>query len=1031
MASRVDAPDYLNTYLRDSLNPAKGKARVPLLNRKFLKAFGKDCDSILKSLGFTSELEHEEDGSMAEVWYLPRPDEAADPLKSTLRNTIEDALYELNSLLLAFPESERTRCRHQPMHPLESRQDLEKLLACDDYAKMAKRMETRSANHEEDHPYYASLGAVGDFADALVLFAFSRQVETDLASQSYYFECLQDLAVGRNSEMLQTQVSLMASRGVTSKRDLDTAYKSFGIDPAHARVIGDDHIIGSFRARLADISPAQADEARRQLRILGNARDSDRIRAEAADAIETYEQAMAWFDLEKGQPDDFVTTMFTLKTHDNPSCIENARKALSIIAEERQSERLRQFMKSGTMTEPDMDVGEAYALFSVDNRTIPLDLDVLQTTVDIAAPADVEKLQKAFAIIQEDQVQHFNNRIDRPGQQAEARRNEYPLETWPVGLRNIGNTCYLNSVLQFLFTVKPLREVILNCDEYFEVPLPEVIAEKRVGRTAVTIERVLTAQKFVRELRTFFEQMITAPTDTVQPAIDLASLALCRTDNPDITLDVPKTGTNTESGLGSIDGVAISGPRPQANSDADAPTLADSVMSEASVEPVAEDREDAKSDTSMQAMDLRLPNDQTAPAPPDRPPPIPPRPDVQNSIKIGRLEESARQQDAAEVMGNIFDLVSCAIKGEDVMREGEQFDTIKKLFYSDVTTVQKTPKGIEKLSELRNHYLVSPGGRDRPMYATLDNDFGLGEMEGGGTRYDYIEQAAPFQIINVRRLQFEAGRPQYNRSHIGLDSTLYMDRYLAKTKSLDELQLLRLREAQWAKQQQLHQVEQERQRLQATDIEGLDLADTVEETGVFLDNFVNQLERPHDDDQPQGYLLTPPPELADALHDKAKHLKKDLEAMEAQITQLEAEIDGVFKDCDDHPYRLHAVFTHTGDIKGGHYWIYIYDFQSGMWRSYNDDHVTIADEAQIFERRDDSARRQVSTGVVYIRADLAEDYTEAVCRQPLIPEHQKSGDMAIDTPDLVMGDADDVVPSSSLGQVKYHDLGVLEGVEKE
>ena len=30
------------------------------------------------------------------------------------------------------------------------------------------------------------------------------------------------------------------------------------------------------------------------------------------------------------------------------------------------------------MTEPEMDIGEAYALFSVDNRTLKLDLDVFE-----------------------------------------------------------------------------------------------------------------------------------------------------------------------------------------------------------------------------------------------------------------------------------------------------------------------------------------------------------------------------------------------------------------------------------------------------------------------------------------------------------------------------------------------------------------------------------------------------------------------------------------------------------------------------
>jgi len=501
--------------------------------------------------------------------------------------------------------------------------------------------------------------------------------------------------------------------------------------------------------------------------------------------------------------------------------------------------------------------------------------------------------------------------------------------------------------------------------------------------------------------------MIEAPTDTVQPAINLASLALCRTDNPDTVTDFLKTGVSNVLGHGSVDGdgLAISDPLLKVNGDTDTATLANSAMREDAIKDDVTDKDETQSDTSMQAMDFGSLTDQTAPSPPSRPPPIPPRPEDQNKIRIGRLEESARQQDAAEVMGNIFDLVSCAIKGEDVMREGEQFDTIKKLFYSDVTTVQKTAKGEEKLSELRNHYLVSPGGQDRSIYATLDNDFGLGEIDGGGTRYDYIDQAAPFQIINVRRLQFERGMPQYDRSHIALESTLYLDRYLLKTQSLNEMQLLKLREAQWTKQQRLHEVEQQRKRLQATDIDGMDLADAIEETGCYFNDLATEKLQQHlpDDNLPRVSLPAPSPELINALQEKARHLKKDLEAMEKLIQQLDSDINSVFDNAMDHPYRLHAIFTHSGDVKGGHYWIYIFDFQANLWRSYNDDRVTIADEMQIFEREDGIARPYVSTGVVYVRADLVDEYTQAVCRQPRIPATKASRPMAVNSSGASVG----------------------------
>jgi hypothetical protein len=36
--------------------------------------------------------------------------------------------------------------------------------------------------------------------------------------------------------------------------------------------------------------------------------------------------------------------------------------------------------------------------------------------------------------------------------------------TLPPGLDNLRNTCYLNSILQYLYTVTPIRELVLNYD---------------------------------------------------------------------------------------------------------------------------------------------------------------------------------------------------------------------------------------------------------------------------------------------------------------------------------------------------------------------------------------------------------------------------------------------------------------------------------------------------------------------------------------------------------------------------------------
>ncbi|KAJ8106865.1 hypothetical protein OPT61_g9258 [Boeremia exigua] len=1010
MSRSVDGPDFLDTFLKDSLNPAPGKTRVPLLNRKFAKTFWRDCDSILTRLGFqyTREESEEEGAPDVEAWYLPKPEEEQDPLEATLRTTIQDARYELNTMILAVPERERERVRHQPMYPMPSQGDVERILACHDYDKVVGRTRSTSTT-EEDHPYFASLGAVGDFVDSLVSFAYRRQSEVDKANAPYYLECFQEIAVGRNSDTLQYEVAMLASQDTPSRRDLEAAYRSLGLDPAHGSTLSDRFVIDQARSRLPDVSPAQREEIRRHLRIIGNARQSEEIKREANESIDTYSEALSWLELDQSQADDFVRTMFTIKTQDNPACVESARKAVSLIAEHRNSDRLRQFLHEGTMTEPEMDLSEAYALFEISGMSDRqnVDLSVLQSSMLVAPPSDIAKLEKAFTLIQEDQAKHYNNKEQQPKQPG-SRINDFPLDTWPVGCRNNGNTCYLNSVLQFLFTIKPLRELVLNFETYEQDPSPEALTSKKVGRTAVTSERVVTAQKFVRELQSLFKLMIRAPTDNVLPTKRLAELALCKTDSPDTEPKAPDVEVKDET-----TDEAKTAPSNEENA-----TVAsdDTVMGEVD----GAGGEDAKNSGSAQAAsEADEPTDK--PSPPSRPPPIPPRPKTQEQQKSkdDHIAESARQQDAAEVMGNIMDLISCAIRGDGLLRDGEQDDLIKNLFFSDVTIVRNSANKVEKTNEFRNHHLVSAGGRDRHLYAALDDDFGLSDLEGGDSKYEYIQEAAPVQIVNVRRLQFNREKKQQIRdtAQLSLDDVLYLDRYLEATKTLSADKLLDLRRAQWAKQQELQRLSTRCKEIQVTEVGDLDLANAVEETAMFVEGFLKGVE-----EQMLDPLPTPPPEnLTEDLHERAKLLQSELEQISASMTQLEADIDTVFREYQEHGYRLHAIFVHRGGTGSGHYLIYIKDFQNNTWREYNDETVKPYSEQDIF-KLGSGALAAGSTGIVFVREDKVDLLTEAVCRQPDIVAAANTKGPA-EHQDVEMTDL-------AAPKIEY-DLEVIEGVEKD
>jgi len=127
----------------------------------------------------------------------------------------------------------------------------------------------------EEHPCYAGLGAVSDFDDELLGYAYDRQIACDPQNTPYYLECLQILAEGRRSDDLQTKVAIESTQERTSLRDIRIAYRHFGINMLDT--FNDDNIIGIFQARLAD-SPKQEQELRTDLQRIGQYRKSETLK---------------------------------------------------------------------------------------------------------------------------------------------------------------------------------------------------------------------------------------------------------------------------------------------------------------------------------------------------------------------------------------------------------------------------------------------------------------------------------------------------------------------------------------------------------------------------------------------------------------------------------------------------------------------------------------------------------------------------------------------------------------------------------
>lgn len=65
-----------------------------------------------------------------------------------------------------------------------------------------------------------------------------------------------------------------------------------------------------------------------------------------------------------------------------------------------------------------------------------------------------------------------------------------------VDAPSIGNTCFLNSLLQYLFAIKELRDIIAEHSQFAEDdPVEGVLSTKRVGSRVVENWEILRAKR--------------------------------------------------------------------------------------------------------------------------------------------------------------------------------------------------------------------------------------------------------------------------------------------------------------------------------------------------------------------------------------------------------------------------------------------------------------------------------------------------------------------------------------------------------
>lgn len=658
---------------------------------------------------------------------------------------------------------------------------------------------------------------------------------------------------------------------------------------------------------------------------------------------------------------------------DEPSSEPKIAEAVKIIADHRNSESLKVWLQTGEVkmgNDPDLEKTKAFSAFGLSNHQGGVDPEMLELTLSDLKERDPSKSDEydRYAAI----VRAESGRGPAP-----TPPPRHPIDKWPVGIENLGNTCYLNAILQFLFTIKPLREFVLNIDEHLMDINEESIRKKRVGSRMVTAEEVQRSQHFVRELKDLFEQLITSPSHTIRPRVELVQRALeyaapneqlgpSRTDTAEPVSKEEPISNKEDQDVEMVDGLVDAEATPTAQTeagDSDATLIGDK---DSETLPDLEEGPKATEDAAPEESDKK-------PPPPEHPPPVPPRNQNNKSSSI----PYTMQQDASEILINILLQLSYAIRPDRFKEDGEQLDFIKELFYGEeAASLNRKGKMTEQKSLFNTQY-VTVVDKPKNIYEAIDDTLDMGAIEDSDNaeKWTTILRAPPILKIDVKRLGFDKAKKQTVRTenHLQLEDTIYIDRYLHNEDTLQR------RKQSWEKKAKLKHLRERRTELAETKVD-ISMPEAVRAASEYIKTV-------EIDDSAQSDEPAIDGTFEEEMSAKAEETRKEISALDDSIATIEAEISSLFADMTSVPYRLHSLFIHRGGTGGGHYLVSIRDFENGMWRNYNDETISeVTDVKKNIFGQGDNYSKIITTCVVYVRADLKygdKELVEAVHRTPI------------------------------------------------
>ncbi|OBZ83177.1 Ubiquitin carboxyl-terminal hydrolase 2 [Choanephora cucurbitarum] len=729
-----------------------------------------------------------------------------------------------------------------------------------------------------------------------------------------------------NMQPLLGLVTSLETRYTTDDAYIRKAYNRFGLTPGAS-----DTLVSWIYKRLLNEPTISVDsyDAMDDLTTIANHTSS--VTLQTLVAIERSQgkigkndisDAYAYFDAPVDTPDDLLIGLYQVKITDEPFERNKHQDKLTTIAIARQSAELIEFLKQ----------------------------------------------QKGVSSL------CAENAIGIPSHMINSQRQV------PVGLNNIGNTCYFNSLLQYYYTIVPFRETMIHNENYVE---DEYSEPKKIGGIKVDLSEIRRAKRFVTLLKELFCNIQRCKERAISPQYDLAYMALLNEKDDSIQEEESKKPAEEgPSQLVEQDDI----------NDGSEMNVGDDIQNAKDSEAVdTEMMEAIRDDSDIQATVTEVPvkdEDISLEAPPSyesivseeklkqplvdaKKPEQKERPNV-DSMMFGR------QQDVTECMGNVMYLVEAALKPLSKTEDGEQVDDmIRQTFYGKARQIlsyrdNTTLQTVKKEQEEDFSHIIVDAKEGKNLYDIMDEYFFANQVDFQGgheaTREVTVKSFPPILQVLVQRVQFDRATVNVYKSnaYVQFDKTIYLDRYIED--NFEELKDKRAQVAAW--RAELDTVTQEVKKYTHSDICKMPIPDLLDATRQVLEDFLRDNSEETQEKQEQFR------DALELLNKEAEEKRALIEEGNQRIAELKKSIETQYKDHTKVAYNLHAVFIHQGQANYGHYWIYILDHVKNQWWKYNDSLVTKVNESEIFHDTTGSTANPYF--LVYVDANRTQEYVETI-----------------------------------------------------